>query len=136
MMKTKMLLAGLACVMMATSAQAGEKKHLGHTPYRQGLQPRSVDPCIDEPQPHVNWRKCEMPGVSLGAASLQGANMSSMNLKKAYLRYANLTNAKLDGADLEGVNLTGMKLDGAIVSPATVWTSGKFCRGSTVDTCR
>ncbi len=118
-MKTKMLLAGLACAIMATSAQATEP---------------SFGNCGEPPHPNVDWHGCVIPTheqmMGQPALNLIGANLSGANLK----------GANFSGANLSGANLTGAKLKDAIlnnvrVSPQTLWKSGKPCTGSKVSTC-
>ena len=147
MMKTKILLAGLACAMLATSAQAGGGQ--------KGGKGSSSD-CYAAPQPSVNWRKCDKTGANLKGANLTGANLFGANLTGANLQGANLTGADLSGASLTnanlqaaqlkaadltyakltGANLAGAKLEAVQVSEGTIWTSGKPCTGTTTDTCQ
>ena len=121
LMKMKMLLAGLACALLTTSAQAA---------------------CDDPPGgPDLNWSGCNKRGAVLNYANLGGANLQNTRLQNARLQGvnlggANLAGAKLQGANLAGARLIGANMTGAIVSPETVWTSGNPCKGSTVDTCR
>jgi uncharacterized protein YjbI with pentapeptide repeats len=113
-MKTKMLLAGLACVMMATTAQAA---------------------CSDPPLPGVDWHGCRKGGSHLEGVHLDKANLTTAILSNANLTNATLTSAKLNGAILTGAILKGADLTAVSVSPQTVWRSGKNCTGNTVATC-
>ncbi len=61
---------------------------------------------------------CDLQGVKLERADLNGVNLSNANLTNADLEKANLSNANLSGAnltnaDLEEANLTGANLRGA-----------------------
>ncbi|MFZ0406572.1 MAG: pentapeptide repeat-containing protein [Cyanobium sp.] len=129
-MKTKMLLAGLACVMMATTAQAAftasQPPGSSESPPGSPDFPRPGGPwqqatgCRAQAQQNVDWHGCDLRGANLIGANLKGANFS--------------------GANLSGANLTGAKLKDAIlnnvrVSPQTLWKSGKPCTGSKVSTC-
>ena len=113
-MKTNILLAGLACTMMATTAQAA---------------------CSDPPLPRVDWHGCRKGGSHLEGVHLDLANLTTADLKKANLTSATLTSAKLNAANLTGAILKGANFEGASVSPHTVWKSGKNCTGYTVATC-
>jgi uncharacterized protein YjbI with pentapeptide repeats len=158
-MKMKMILAGLACAMLATSAQAA---------------------CTDQPtrgtngqmpgDGHMKWDWCDFHGQNLGGAHLTGSTLTYANLSGADLQDADLTRANLHGANLKGANLkdadlggadlTGANLDranmsgtivvfanlkgatvkrskthGLHVNNKTIWISGKACTGSTVDSC-
>jgi uncharacterized protein YjbI with pentapeptide repeats len=115
----KRLLAGLACAMLATSAQAG---------------------CNDPPKPNVDWSRCnkayhQLRGFNLKGANLSGANLTGADLTGVILTGADLTQARLDGANLNGAVLKEARLDKIHVSTKTIWGSGKACTGSTVDTC-
>ena len=139
-MKTKMLLAGLACVMMATTAQAAftasqppgsSESPPGSPDFSRPRVPwQPATGCRAQAQQNVDWHGCDLRGADLSGANLIGANLSG----------ANLTGANFSGANLSGANLTGAKLKDAImnnvrVSPQTIWKSGKPCTGSKVSTC-
>ena len=121
-MQKKMFLAGLACVMMAISAQAASQPpRRPEFPGRTGLPADPQRPpieavgCRARPQPNVDWRGCDLKDADLRGADLSGANLSG----------ANLTDARLKGTVLDNVRVSRM----------TIWKSGKNCTGTTVDTC-
>ncbi|MCL2930908.1 MAG: pentapeptide repeat-containing protein [Trichodesmium sp. MAG_R03] len=63
---------------------------------------------------------CELIGVGLVLANLQGANLEGANLSGANLSRANLTGANLSGANLTGTSLFGANLIGANLSGANL----------------
>ena len=63
---------------------------------------------------------CELTGVGLVLANLQGANLEGANLSGANLSRANLTGANLSGANLAGTSLFGANLSGANLSGANL----------------
>ena len=127
MMKTKILLAGLACVMMAATAQSQGMRPLppGHSepphggpdfPRRPGGPWQPPTGCRAQAQQNVDWHGCDLRGADLTGADLTGANLIG----------ANLTGAKLKGAKLKNVS----------VSTQTIWRSGKNCTGNKVSSCK
>lgn len=63
---------------------------------------------------------CELSGVGLVLANLQGANLQGANLSGANLSRANLTGADLSGANLAGTSLFGANLTGANLTGANL----------------
>ncbi len=61
---------------------------------------------------------CELTGVGLVLANLQGANLQGANLSGANLSRANLSGADLSGANLAGTSLFGANLTGANLTGA------------------
>ncbi len=74
--------------------------------------------CEAPPTAGVNWDNCQMPGLSVGraslsAASVRNANLTAANLAGGDLRdinlaYSNLSLADLSGSDLSNASLVGV----------------------------
>jgi uncharacterized protein YjbI with pentapeptide repeats len=64
--------------------------------------------------------QCQLQGVGLTLANLEGANLSGADLSRANLSRANLMGADLSGANLSGASLNGANLTGANLSGANL----------------